>query len=181
MAANLARLGERMGVSVLPKALLTAGLGIGAAGPVVLHVGVALFTYEPTEGVTYEPTDGATDDPYPESPACASAAVLERAKAVANAIVLSFMRYPSCCIDKCTVCLIVPLNLLKRDKTPSGSHLADPGAMAFHYYLMSTSVDLTGTIAVQLGASVGHGCRGAARCPANGHAATSRFLKEPEF
>jgi hypothetical protein len=87
VAANLARLGERMGVSVLPKALLTAGLGIGAAGPVVLHVGVALFTYEPTEGVTYEPTDGATDDPYPESPACASAAVLERAKAVANATV----------------------------------------------------------------------------------------------
>jgi hypothetical protein len=97
VAANLARLGERMGASVLPKALLTAGLAIGAAGPVVLHVGVALFTYEPTEGVTYEPTDGATDDPYPESPACASAAVLERAKAVANAIVLSFMRYPSCC------------------------------------------------------------------------------------
>ena len=123
MAANLARLGERMGASVLPKALLTAGLGIGAAGPVVLHVGVALFTYEPT--------DGATDDPYPESPACASAAVLERAKAVANAIVLSFMRYPSCCIDKRIVCLIVPLNLLKRDKTLSGSHLADPGAMAF--------------------------------------------------
>ena len=131
MAANLARLGERMGASVLPKALLTAGLGMGAAGPVVLHVGVALFTYEPTDGVTYEPTDGATDDPYPESPACASAAVLERAKAVANAIVLSFMRYPSCCIDKRIVCLIVPLNLLKRDKTPSGSHLADPGAMAF--------------------------------------------------
>jgi hypothetical protein len=100
VAATLDRLGEGMGASVLPKALPTAGPGIGAAGPVVLHVGVALFTYEPTVGATYEPTDGATDDPYPESPACASAAVLERAKAVANAIVLSFMRCPSCCFDK---------------------------------------------------------------------------------
>jgi hypothetical protein len=69
---------------------LPAILGLGAAGPVVLHVGVG-FTTEPTDGATYEPTDGATDDPYPESPACASAAVLERAKAVANAIILSFM------------------------------------------------------------------------------------------
>jgi len=131
VAANLDRPGEGMGVTVLPKALPTAGPGIGAAGPVVLHVGVALFTYEPTVGATYEPTDGATDDPYPESPACANAAVLESAKAVANAIVLSFMRCPSCCLDNRTVCLIVPLNLLKRDKKmPSGSHLADQEPMA---------------------------------------------------
>jgi hypothetical protein len=31
------------------------------------------------------------------------------------------------------------------------------------------------------GLDVGHDCRCAARCPANGRAATSRFLKEPEF
>jgi hypothetical protein len=79
---------KRMEARVFLKALPTVGLG--AAGPVVLHVGVG-FTTEPTDGATYEPTEGATDDPYPESPACASAAVLERAKAVANAIVLSFM------------------------------------------------------------------------------------------
>jgi hypothetical protein len=131
VAANLDRLGEGMEASVLPKVLSTAGPRIGAAGPVVLHVGVALFTYEPTVGATYEPTDGATDDPYPESPACASAAVLERAKAVANAIVLSFMKCPSCYLDNRTVCLIVPLNLLKRDETPSGSDLADRQPMAF--------------------------------------------------
>src|SRR6266404_4979307 len=92
-------LGAGMGAKVFPKALPTAGLGRGAAGPVVLQVGV-LFTYEPTDGVTYGLTDGATADPYPESPTCASATVLERAKAVASAIVLSFMRCPSYCFDK---------------------------------------------------------------------------------
>ena len=73
------------------KALPTLGtLGRGAAGPVFLHVGTTFV--EPTDGATYEPTEGATTDPYPPSPgACASATVLERAKAVANAIVLSFM------------------------------------------------------------------------------------------
>ena len=122
MGANTDPLRKCMEARVFPKALPI--LGKGAAGPVVLHVGVG-FTDEPTDGATYEPTDGATDDPYPESPACASAAVLERAKAVANAIVLIFMRCPSCCLDNRTVCLIVPLNLLKRDKRmPCGSHLA---------------------------------------------------------
>ena len=61
-----------------------------AAGPVVLHVGISFD--EPTEGAAYEPTEGATTDPYPESPgACASANVLVRVKAVASAIVVSFM------------------------------------------------------------------------------------------
>lgn len=71
--------------------LPTAGaLGRGAAGPVFLHVGTAFV--EPTEGHTYDPTDGWTTDPYPEVPACcASAAAPERANAVANTIVVSFM------------------------------------------------------------------------------------------
>jgi hypothetical protein len=56
---------------------------------VLLHVGTAVV--EPTDGHTYDPTDGATTDPYPEVPACASAAVLERANVVANTIVVSFM------------------------------------------------------------------------------------------
>jgi hypothetical protein len=80
-----------MGARLFPEAFPTIlGLVIGATGKVVLHVGV-LFTYEPTDGETYEPTDGATDDPYPDVPACASAAVPERANAVANTIVVSFM------------------------------------------------------------------------------------------
>jgi hypothetical protein len=84
-------LGERMGATVLPKALPAfIGPGGAAAGLVVLHVGVS-FTDEPTDGATYEPTDGATVDPYPESPSCASAKVLGRAKTVASTIVLSFM------------------------------------------------------------------------------------------
>ena len=90
-----------MGASVFPEAFPTIlGLVIGATGKVVLHVGV-LFTYEPTDGETYEPTDGATDDPYPEVPACASAAVPERANAVANTIVVSFMVVSFLCsLDK---------------------------------------------------------------------------------
>ena len=67
-----------------------------------LHVGTAFV--EPTDGHTYDPTDGATTDPYPAVPACpwvatddpsvlacAMAAVLKRAKAVASTIVVSFM------------------------------------------------------------------------------------------
>jgi len=69
---------------VSPEALPTVG-----AGPVFLHVGTA--SVEPTDGHTYDPTDGATTDPYPEVPACANAAVPERANAVANTIVVSFM------------------------------------------------------------------------------------------
>jgi len=75
---------------MFPKLLPTVGaLGGGAAGPVFLHVGTAFV--EPTDGHTYDPTDGATTDPYPEVPACANAAVPERANAVANTIVVSFM------------------------------------------------------------------------------------------
>jgi hypothetical protein len=58
---------------------------------VFLHVGTTLLV--PTEGEVYEPTDGAVTVPYPPSPgAWASANVLVRVKAVANAIVVSFMR-----------------------------------------------------------------------------------------
>ena len=73
----------------------------------MLHVGTAFV--EPTDGHTYDPTDGATTDPYPAVPACtwvacpwvatddpavmacAMAAVLKRAKALASPIVVSFM------------------------------------------------------------------------------------------
>ncbi len=86
-----------------PEAFPTVGaLSEGAAGPVFLHVGTAFV--EPTDGHTYDPTDGATTDPYPAVPACpwvatddpsvlacAMAAVLKRAKAVASTIVVSFM------------------------------------------------------------------------------------------
>jgi hypothetical protein len=66
VVATVDRLGARMGATVLGEALpAVIGLGIWAAGPVVLHVGVS-FTEEPIEGATYEPTDGATVDPYPE-------------------------------------------------------------------------------------------------------------------
>jgi hypothetical protein len=91
---NVDPLGERLGARVLPEAFrIIFGLVIGAidaVGPVLLHVGTTFD--EPTDGATYEPTDGATVDPYPESPgACASANVLVRVKAVASAIVVSFM------------------------------------------------------------------------------------------
>ena len=84
--------------------LLAVGApGRGAAGPVFLQVGTA--SVEPTEGHTYDPTDGATTDPNPDVPACtpvgadvpegvracASAAVLESANAVASKIAVSFM------------------------------------------------------------------------------------------
>jgi hypothetical protein len=75
---------------VFPNALRKVGaLRRGAAGPVFLHVGTTFV--EPT-GAAYEPTEGATTDPYPPSPgACASANVLVSVKAVASAIVESFM------------------------------------------------------------------------------------------
>ena len=85
------RLGTRIRAKLFRKVLRTIGtLGRGAAGPVFLHVGTTFV--EPTDGATYEPTEGATTDPYPASPgACASANVLEKVKAVANPIVVSFM------------------------------------------------------------------------------------------
>jgi hypothetical protein len=85
-----AALGARIGAKVLPKALPTVGtLGRGAAGPVFRHVGTTFV--EPTVA-GYDPTEGATTDPYPAVPSpCASANVLVRAKAVASAIVVTFM------------------------------------------------------------------------------------------
>ena len=82
--------GTPIGAKVLPKPLPTAGtLGRGAAGPVFLHVGTTFV--EPTVA-GYEPTEGATTDPYPAVPsACASANVLVSVKAVASAIVVTFM------------------------------------------------------------------------------------------
>ena len=92
-------------------------------GPVFLHVGTAFV--EPTDGHTYDPTDGATTDPYPAVPACpwvatddpsvlacAMAAVLKRAKAVASTIVVSFMVVSFLVVwisDNRTVCWIAPL------------------------------------------------------------------------
>jgi hypothetical protein len=103
--------GTPIGAKVLPKALPAAGaLGRGAAGPVFRHVGTTVV--EPTVA-GYEPTEGATTDPYPAVPsACASANVLVRVKAVASAIVVTFMRC-SCCRwigDNRIVCSTVPLN-----------------------------------------------------------------------
>ncbi len=85
--------GTPIGAKVLPKPLPTAGtLGRGAAGPVFRHVGTTFV--EPTVA-GYEPTEGATTDPYPAVPsACASANVLVSVKAVASAIVVTFMRCP---------------------------------------------------------------------------------------
>jgi hypothetical protein len=124
---NVDPLGLRMGASVFPDAFpAILGLVIGATGKVVLHVGV-LFTYEPTDGETYEPTAGATDDPYPEVPACASAAVPERANALANTIVHG-------CVLPCRLDGRQPHRLLdrsikiffKRDGAASCSHRAAP-------------------------------------------------------
>jgi hypothetical protein len=91
--------GTPIGAKVLPKALPTAGtLGRGAAGPVFLHVGTTFV--EPTVA-GYEPTEGATTDPYPAVPsACASANVLVSVKAVASAIVVTFMRCPLLSSDR---------------------------------------------------------------------------------
>ncbi len=84
------RRGPRIRAKLFRNGLLTVALGRGAVGPVFLQVGTTFV--EPTDGATYEPTEGATTDPYPPSPgACASATVLVRAKAVANANVVSFM------------------------------------------------------------------------------------------
>jgi len=95
---------------VLPKASPTAGtLGRGAAGPVFRHVGTTFV--EPTVA-GYEPTEGATTDPYPAVPsACASANVLVRVKAVASAIVVTFMSGPRYrwIGDNRIVCSTVPL------------------------------------------------------------------------
>src|ERR1700687_1560792 len=125
--ANTDPLRKCMEARVFPKAL--PPLGKGAAGPVVLHVGVG-FTDEPTDGATYEPTDGATDDPYPESPGlCASANVLESAEAVASTIVLSFMRCPSCRLDKRQSYRLFDRSINSssaRLKPPGCSHLAEP-------------------------------------------------------
>jgi hypothetical protein len=82
-----------IGAKVLPKPLPTVGtLGSGAAGPVFRHVGTTFV--EPTVA-GYDPTEGATTDPYPAVPsACASANELVSVKAVASAIVVTFMRCP---------------------------------------------------------------------------------------
>ena len=63
-------------------------LGGGAAGLVLFHVRGTFVV--PTVPV-YEPTEGAVTVPWPSAGPCASAAVLETARAVANAIVVSFM------------------------------------------------------------------------------------------
>ena len=88
-----AALGARIGAKVLPKPLPTVGtLGRGAAGPVFRHVGTTFV--EPTVA-GYDPTEGATTDPYPAVPsACASANELVSVKAVASAIIVTFMRCP---------------------------------------------------------------------------------------
>jgi hypothetical protein len=100
-----------VGAEVLPNVLpLLGALGEGAAGPVFRQVGTAFV--EPT-GAWYEPTEGAVTDPYPPSPgACANANVLVRVRAVASAVVVSFMGCLSCCYpnDNRTVPSIVPLN-----------------------------------------------------------------------
>jgi hypothetical protein len=63
-------------------------LGAGVVGLVLFHVrGVFVVPTVPV----YEPTEGAVTVPWPCAAACASAAVLETARAVANAIVVSFM------------------------------------------------------------------------------------------
>ncbi len=121
--------GTRIGAKVLPKALPTVGaLGRGAAGPVFPHVGTTFV--EPTVA-GYEPTEGATTDPYPAVPSpCASANVLVRVKAVASAIVVTFMRCPFLSFDRRQ-----PHRLLDRStkiffksgrKPPGCSHLAEP-------------------------------------------------------
>jgi hypothetical protein len=78
----------------LDGALPTVGAAVvGAGGLVLVQLGTA--SVEPTDGQLYDPTDGATTDPTevpdcPEVPACARAAELERANAIAM-IVVSFM------------------------------------------------------------------------------------------
>ncbi len=121
--------GTRIGAKVLPKALPTVGaLGRGAAGPVFPHVGTTFV--EPTVA-GYEPTEGATTDPYPAVPSpCASANVLVRVKAVASAIVVTFMRCPFLSLDRRQPHRLLDRStkiFFKRERKPPGcSHLAEP-------------------------------------------------------
>src|SRR5216684_5000057 len=121
--------GTPIGAKVLPKPLPTAGtLGRGAAGPVFRHVGTTFV--EPTVA-GYEPTEGATTDPYPAVPsACARANVLVRVKAVASAIVVTFMRCPFLSLDRRQPHRLLDRStkiFFKRDRKPLGySHLAKP-------------------------------------------------------
>src|SRR5882757_10221668 len=107
-------------------------LGRAAAGPVLLHVGTTFV--EPTV-VGYEPTEGCTTDPYPSVPSCASAAVLESPKAVANAIVLSFMRCLSCCFSQGTTASSFRGSFFVRDRSRQAVHSPqslDASAIVFY-------------------------------------------------
>src|SRR6266850_6028712 len=118
--------GTPIGAKVLPKPLPAAGtLGRGAAGPVFLHVGTTFV--EPTVA-GYEPTEGATTDPYPAVPsACASANVLVSVKAVASAIVVTFMRCPLLSSDRRQPHRLLDRSakiFVKRDRSRQAVHIS---------------------------------------------------------
>ena len=78
-------LGERLGMRVFPEAFLALLVAVEPVVPVTLPV---VFTDEPV-AVPLIPVEGTPV-------VCASANVLESAKVVASAIVVSFISFPSC-------------------------------------------------------------------------------------
>jgi hypothetical protein len=89
VGVNVDPLGERLGRRVFPEAFLAL---VGAVEPVVPDMPPVVFTDEPV----VLPLISGMGVPV----VCASANVLESAKAVASAIVVSFMSCPSCRFDK---------------------------------------------------------------------------------
>jgi hypothetical protein len=88
VGVNVDPLGERLGMSVFPEAFLPLLGAVEPVVPVTLPVG---FTDEPVVA----PLVPVVGTPV----LCASANVLESAKVVASAIVVSFMCFPSCRFD----------------------------------------------------------------------------------
>jgi len=85
VGVNVDPLGERLGMRVFPEAFLAL---LGAVEPVVPVTLPMVFTDEPVP-VPLIPVVGTPV-------VCASANVLESAKVVASAIVVSFISFPSC-------------------------------------------------------------------------------------
>jgi hypothetical protein len=123
VGVNVDPLGEPLGISVFPEAFLGP---LGAMEPVVPDP--VVFIDEPVV-VPLIPVVGIPV-PLVGTPAvCASASVLESAKAVASAIVVRFMSCPSCRFDKRQPHRQFNRSLnsfLSAAEAPTCSHLAEP-------------------------------------------------------
>jgi hypothetical protein len=129
VGVNVDPLGEPLGMSVFPEAFLGP---LGAIEPVVPDRVIpdpVVFIDEPVV-VPLVPVMGTPV-------VCASANVLESAKAVASAIVVSFISCPSCRFDKRQPHRQFNRSLnsfLSATEAPTCSHLAEPYAPAIVFY-----------------------------------------------